>query len=516
MGCTVEIEELRRLFNGVFGYAAWPYKIPSLDSQRALGVCVAKFIESFGGEDNLIIVYYGGHGGLNVTSKSPCTWAALIQGGPTVDWSIIQPLFFGAGCDVAIFLDCCFAGQAARSYNSHSIEFLAATDKDQMTPSGSKTWPSFTKVLMREMEKMMIQEAYITLPELARRLVEATPPQADNMLPYLSNEGQIEVARLLRALKTALSDPSSPQLTNAEATKIISDVQQKSLDLVNFVSDSLSHLESGQLDKMKSHTTSGTEALKDRIAMRLTLLGEGVHSNNIRVSFDNPSKQDQRLREGKTNGVPVLVEYYYPQIEDKKSWADLSRQVARVSALQSEPKGGNFRILPGLGFLSESLLVPRFGFVFELPENRVGYKYLFPSDLLDQVKVVPLNIRARTASALCDAVIPLHSVGWYHKGIKIENVIIFESPARCNSERSIFDHIQDPEKLLSFLLRVADEKVSHAAGTEYAEGVSCYLNSKGWKQYEDWQFQNLVRDKVLRPLRALSGDHIQEPRFNCF
>jgi hypothetical protein len=260
-----------------------------------------------------------------------------------VDWSIIQPLLFGAGCDVAIFLDCCFAGQAARSY-THSIEFLAATDKDQMTPSGSKTWPSFTKVLMREMEKMTMEEAYITLPELARRLVAADAglrrqpfyvplggsnsvgsitlsklqrpleaansqeqilsatslsirlslfsrldlgtagalikwmtrdspshianiqladqvlsdatganalglelihqqPQVDNMLPYLSKEGQIEAARLLHALKTALSHPSSPQLTDAEATSIISDVQQKSLDLMNFVSDSLSHME---------------------------------------------------------------------------------------------------------------------------------------------------------------------------------------------------------------------------------------------------------------------------------
>ncbi|CAG8978971.1 hypothetical protein HYALB_00012254 [Hymenoscyphus albidus] len=661
------MEELGQLFNGVFGYAIWPYRIPSLDSQRALGVCVAEFVKSFGGDDKLIIVYYGGHGGLNVTSKSPCTWAALVQGGPTVYRSIIQPLLFGAGCDVAIFLDCCFAGQAARSHTSHSIEFLAATDKDQMTPSGSKTWPSFTKVLMHEMEKMTREGFYITLPELARRLVAADSglrrqpfyvplggsnsvgsitlsklqrptetsnsedqilsaaslsirlslfsqldlgtaealikwmtrdspshisniqladqvltdatganalglelinqrPQDGNMLPYLSKEGQLEAARLLHALKTALSHPSSPQLTDVEATSILSN-----------------------LDKMRSNTTCETESLKDRIAMRLNLLGEDVQANNIRVSFESPSKQDQRLRGGKKNGVSVLVEYYYPQIEDEKAWADLSQQVAKVSALQCEPKGENFRILPGLGFLSESLIVPRFGFVYKLPENRLGCKYIFLSDLLDQVKVVPLNIRVRTASALCEAVINLHSVGWYHKGIKSENVIIFESAASCNTEskdtyvrwdfanpyfvgfdcsrpaeaetrgtvdflirsniyrhperwgrsmrferhhdlyalgillveiacwktlpsmdskRSNFDHIQNPEKLMSFLLRVADEKVSHAAGTEYAEGLRSCRNSREWKQYENWQFQNLVRDKVLRPLRALSGDHI--------
>lgn len=76
-----------------------------------------------------------------------------------------------------------------------------------------------------------------------------------------------------------------------------------------------------------------------------------------------------------------------------------------------------------------------------------------------------------------------------------------------DSKRSNFAHIQDPEKLHSFLLRVADQKVSHAAGTGYAEGVRICLKSKDWKEYEDWQFQKLVRDKVLRPLHALSGDN---------
>ena len=76
LGCGAEIEELGRMFREVFCYAVWPYRIPSLDSQRILGVTVARFIEAYGGEDKLIIAYYGGHGGMNLSSKSPCTWAA--------------------------------------------------------------------------------------------------------------------------------------------------------------------------------------------------------------------------------------------------------------------------------------------------------------------------------------------------------------------------------------------------------------------------------------------------------
>ena len=452
-----------------------------------------------------------------------------------MDWSIVQPLFFGAGCDVAIILDCCYAGQAARSYTTQSIEFLAATDKDQMTPSGSERWPSFTKVLIREMNEMLKEEVHVNLPGLQQRMVthgglrrqpfyvplggsgsagsikllklqqpeegssgkmrisSSTPlsiqlslfspldlgtagalikwmtkdspshianiqladqilsdaadanalgeevvhhqAQAEGqILPFLSNEGRTEAARLLNALRTALSRPSSSNLVDEEATSIIHDVRQKSLDLITFVSDSLSHLGTSPLEKMKSMNSFSISDLRDRIAMRLTLIGEDVSASDVRVRFDNRCGPQQRLREGKRNGLPVLVEYYYPQDVDDKSWKALSRQAARISTMQSEPKTEKFRILPGFGFLSERLHKPRLGFIYKLPENKTGCDCLFLSDLLDQVTAVPLDVRARTASAVCDAVIHLHSIGWYHKAIKSANILIFESAPALASE----------------------------------------------------------------------------------
>ena len=75
IGCGKEVEDLGRMFLDHFNYSIWPYKIPSKDAQTSLTLCVAQFIKNFGGPENLILVYYGGHGGL-ASTRSPCTWAA--------------------------------------------------------------------------------------------------------------------------------------------------------------------------------------------------------------------------------------------------------------------------------------------------------------------------------------------------------------------------------------------------------------------------------------------------------
>ncbi len=92
--------------------------------------------------------------------------------GPTLDWSVIQPQVFGAGCDVVLFLDCCYAGQAARTSSRNAIELLAATDKDNWTPIGHSTWPSFTAVLIHQLTQMLAaEESHASIPGLHRRML---------------------------------------------------------------------------------------------------------------------------------------------------------------------------------------------------------------------------------------------------------------------------------------------------------------------------------------------------------
>jgi len=76
LDCAEEVNALGRMFENHFNYSVWPYLIPSEESQSKLTILVAQFLSQFGGPDKLILVYYGGHGGPPVSTKSPCTWSA--------------------------------------------------------------------------------------------------------------------------------------------------------------------------------------------------------------------------------------------------------------------------------------------------------------------------------------------------------------------------------------------------------------------------------------------------------
>jgi hypothetical protein len=74
--CAEEAAALSLVFEEKFNYRVWPYRIPLQDSQRLLGAYVGNFVGQFGGQDKLLLVYYGGHGGRVAPTSSICTWAA--------------------------------------------------------------------------------------------------------------------------------------------------------------------------------------------------------------------------------------------------------------------------------------------------------------------------------------------------------------------------------------------------------------------------------------------------------
>jgi hypothetical protein len=458
-----------------------------------------------------------------------------------VDWSIIQPLFFGAECDVVIFLDCCYAGQAARARASHNIEFLAATDKDQWTPIGQRSWPSFTRVLMDNMIKTLNDDAVVTIPGLHSRLVESkaglarqpfyvalsgdnsagtvqlrrwedvrtttagksqTVPQRSlgettslylrlstfrpidaigrealvkwmtrdspssiedielvekvfaeakhvndlgleliqpnslpgSLLTFLSDQGREEALRLFRALQETLSPPGPWQLTDREAVNIINNVKQKSGELIALIEDCLTSLNTSSLRDCGSRDIFRLRDLRSRIAMRLALLQDEVTPIRRRPDFDDQGQGGQRFRIGKEGKDPVLVEYWYYTYTDEEAFSKTTKQVAKISALHAEPKIPGFHSLLGMGFLHESLYGRRFGFIYRFPDNRIGQRPHILSSLISQVKIVPLEIRNRLASALCEALLHFHSIGWLHKGIKSDNVIIFSQSGVSDSQ----------------------------------------------------------------------------------
>lgn len=463
------------------------------------------------------------------------------EGGPSLNWALIQPLLLNANCDVALFVDCCCAGQAARPHLSQSVEFLAAGNKDQWTPSGRGRWPSFTQVLIERMPALLKTNGTVTLPDLQAQMVrqeaglciqpfyvplsqgaagkiqlrpwlDLSSPDTNRTKPVseafqraltcqlevtmyrpldvtslsalmrwltkdsptaiediriaqksleeadmiekigeqllakgrisdtptrgggLPNQGWEEVTKLLQQLRDAIDEPAPEILSNDEAMGIVKKIKTSSSQLAVFIEDSIQHLRLDSLKQMKALDAEEVAHLRSRVAMRLKFLEEGENIQSSSVRFDDQGHRKQRFRIGRQGEVEVLVEYYEYDAAGAEPGNTITKQVARVAALHLEPKPDAFRTLPGIGYTYESLHGHRYGFIHRLPDQRYGNHFVPLSDLIRQGKTVPLDVRLKIAAVLCEALIHLHSVGWLHKSIKSENVVLFSKEPNTNRD----------------------------------------------------------------------------------
>ncbi|KAJ4358750.1 uncharacterized protein N0V89_003334 [Didymosphaeria variabile] len=473
-----ELSELGSIFREQFNYLVWPYHIPSQKPQEELQVHVSQFISRYADEENLIVVFYSGHGGRAANSEdAACIWAA-----------------------------------------------------DQMTPSGQDSrWPSFTKVLCQELRAMLREYGSATLPGLQRRMLrkeagatkqpfyfpyssddsvgvirlqpwrplegssaseiplpplehaaslylrlflikqpkpseresllrwltrgspsiihdieviertitEATevgslsseilqpkPGLQQSVLPWLSQKAQVEAGKLFSSLREALTLPED--LPHASQTvDLIETISTRTHALLHFLSDNLSSFELASRDTQSVQALSENRVLASRVAMRLTLLREEGMEEPCRVNYEDQATSNQRFRNGKKGSSTVLVDYwYYEEPASEEAFVAIKHRVARISKLLAEDKPDRFRILRGLGYVHEVLHGRRFGFVYELPAQT---EICTLADLMRSMKMVPLQVRKRLAAVICDAVLDLHAIGWFHKAIRSDNILIFKN-----------------------------------------------------------------------------------------
>lgn len=71
-----ELDQLQQMFGHVFNYSVHRFPIPSERPQARLNSYIARFLEAHAEKDDLVILYYGGHGGPTRDSRIPCEWAA--------------------------------------------------------------------------------------------------------------------------------------------------------------------------------------------------------------------------------------------------------------------------------------------------------------------------------------------------------------------------------------------------------------------------------------------------------
>ena len=94
------------------------------------------------------------------------------QGGPTVDWSIIQPKFGQVDAEVLILLDSCYAAQAARTNQKRTIppnmELVAACAMGLKTKLPGNS--SFTTNLIRQMRSALVANGTVKVSEIVNSL----------------------------------------------------------------------------------------------------------------------------------------------------------------------------------------------------------------------------------------------------------------------------------------------------------------------------------------------------------
>lgn len=467
------------------------------------------------------------------------------SGGPTVRWHLIQPIVEAAECDVLIILDCCFGGQAARGRASHKIELLAAAAMGLRTPGVGQRLPSFTAVLMQEMERLLHERKSFEVTTLYQRLLrkenkleqqpfyaplagssivlrklehdndtgvrsitsdtpsicidislfeQPSEAQRRRILQWLtiSSPKDVSAIDVVDVYKTAQSTMHIGQkvyeaFTNDETLhptlipnpakesliqqfenlilavdrpipalglnegfviEIIGELKRKSQDFLESIEDCIAGTSLDQLQKLAFDEHSRTSGLADRISIRLKLLKDLPSKNESyeekRVRFETLSRDRERFRRGKVGETSLLVEYYYPDPASRRSEnsyrslaASEMMEAKKVAALLAEPKDKTFCTLNGRGVVQEQLHQVRLGFIYAIPDQYVSSSYMLLAACFLKHPNVPLEVRVRMAQRLTAAVISLHAIGWLHKSIKGDNVLVFDDSKAVDPEISL-------------------------------------------------------------------------------
>ncbi|KAG7008741.1 hypothetical protein G7Y79_00004g013250 [Physcia stellaris] len=134
---------------------------------------INEFLRDYGDPNQLMIIHYGGHGDEDVSAGRLAVWAALAEGGPTVDWSIIQPKLGHVHAHVLVLLDCCFAAQAVRASNRaipSNVELMAASGMGVKTILPGPT--SFTTRLIHLIEAELASNGFADISNISNLLAE--------------------------------------------------------------------------------------------------------------------------------------------------------------------------------------------------------------------------------------------------------------------------------------------------------------------------------------------------------
>jgi hypothetical protein len=74
IGVEYELNDLAKTFRSAYGFETETWLIPTFKPSRTLSRKASQFIDDFGNADNLLIVYYAGHGLIDDSRQAVWSW----------------------------------------------------------------------------------------------------------------------------------------------------------------------------------------------------------------------------------------------------------------------------------------------------------------------------------------------------------------------------------------------------------------------------------------------------------
>jgi hypothetical protein len=242
-----------------------------------------------------------------------------------------------------------------------------------------------------------------------------------------------ELKSSLEMLQAAIGSPMTGTAPNLEGiSRIVSNLNNVCETFNSAVGDCVLDMSPTTLCELQEKEELKNAGFADLMSMRLLLLDESSISSKaiaVKVVFPKPPRLGERLRIGKLEGKPVLVEYWYYDSGDShinRVADDTLHRVERMATLHLKIKPAEFRTLSGKGYVREMLPSGRFGMVYEIPLPLHGQLYFVLADIYNKrIEYVPVEIRQQLAFKMSAAILNFHVIGWLHKGLRSENILLF-------------------------------------------------------------------------------------------
>ncbi|ORX96605.1 hypothetical protein BCR34DRAFT_578572 [Clohesyomyces aquaticus] len=176
-----EVDELTTVFKDIFNYDVTRVELGAEKSEQQLDKEISDWIYKYDNSNNLLILYYAGHGIFNDKTKvlefTPTNEA---EDGPRVIWNRVESrLQLSVDADVLAIMDCCYASDMLRNVPEfgRTYEMLCASHIGLTTAQPGAR--SFTRCLIKHLKELAAElpHSFFTTFDILERMQKDRPDE---------------------------------------------------------------------------------------------------------------------------------------------------------------------------------------------------------------------------------------------------------------------------------------------------------------------------------------------------